>query len=85
MKPRVAYFKTEQQAHDAMQPWIDQEYPTDSKMREALRESRLWSMSKGLLSSSVTVDHISPSKTFKRHHHENRHLLWCMERSCADS
>lgn len=27
MKPRVAYFKTEQQAHDAMQPWIDQEYP----------------------------------------------------------
>ena len=27
MKPRAAYFKTSQQAHDAMQPWIDQEYP----------------------------------------------------------
>lgn len=27
MKTKTAYFKTEQQAHDAMQPWIDQEYP----------------------------------------------------------
>ena len=27
MKPNIAYFKTSQQAHDAVQPWIDQEYP----------------------------------------------------------
>ena len=27
MKSNIAYFKTSQQAHDAMQPWIDQEYP----------------------------------------------------------
>ena len=27
MKTKIAYFKTAQLAHDAMQPWIDQEYP----------------------------------------------------------
>ena len=26
MKPKTVYFKTAQQAHDAMQPWIDKEY-----------------------------------------------------------
>ena len=26
-KPKTAYFKTSQQAHDAMQPWIDKHYP----------------------------------------------------------
>ena len=39
MKPRVAYFKTEQQAHDAMQPWIDQEYP--NRFQDALSITRI--------------------------------------------
>lgn len=39
MKPRVAYFKTEQQAHDAMQPWIDQEYP--NRFQDAYSISKL--------------------------------------------
>ena len=39
MKTKIAYFKTAQAAHDAMQPWIDRTYP--DRFQDAQRISRI--------------------------------------------
>ena len=47
MKPRAAYFKTSQQAHDAMQPWIDRTYPNRFQDARSITRIKIVEFTKG--------------------------------------
>ena len=47
MKTKIAYFKTSQQAHDAMQPWIDQEYPNRFQDARSITRIKIVEFTKG--------------------------------------
>ena len=47
MKHNAAYFKTSQQAHDAMQPWIDQEYPNRFQDARSITRIKIVEFTKG--------------------------------------
>jgi hypothetical protein len=47
MKHNAAYFKTSQQAHDAMQPWIDQEYPNRFQDARSIMRIKIVEFTKG--------------------------------------
>jgi len=47
MKPKTAYFKTEQLAHDAMQPWIDKNYPNRFQDARSITKLKIVEFTKG--------------------------------------
>ena len=47
MKPKVAYFKTSQAAHDAMQPWIDATYPNRFQDAHSITRVKIVEFTKG--------------------------------------
>ena len=47
MKTKIAYFKTSQHAHDAMQPWIDQEYPNRFQDARSITRIKIVEFTKG--------------------------------------
>ena len=47
MKPKYAYFKTEQQAHNAMQPWTGKEYPNRFQDARSITRTKIVEFTKG--------------------------------------
>jgi hypothetical protein len=47
MKTKIAYFKTAQMAHDAMQPWIDRTYPNRFQDARSITRIKIVEFAKG--------------------------------------